>query len=643
MEGQCRTLNFAAFGSEDSQKNDFLRYLQSIPSFEHILVHNFPVPPLKANSKKSQTSAGNAATIAARALTEEHQRRAELLADDSASRFTNYCSMDIPLPKCARANAHRLHVVSGPSNSERMALCRDLLGEYRRGVSSILPTNQIHAVLIFCSDEEDQRCAAMEPQFHALEIDDDWDEKRKLERRKKVKESQPLVLKYLDMCKDHEVERVLFIKSNGGEISSVLAKKIAEYNDESPSLYYDATSTAQSFRRRTRAVVLGNEEREANLELIRAFFQFVEDVHESLEADDATIAQRQTAFEESERRRKETKLPRNLPALNNVCSRLWSEDGSHNPEAHHRIEFGLVGEPGSGKTTFITGLVDRFVIRQHVSTTSLECAHASVDLGDSIGPVNLVFHDGPLPPKDIRVYSLYGTPGGPSPPLSLTVLLLFVDARDPYGLQSASECLTQFPFPRPPYLAVILTHTDEANAANATPALAQSTSGFLDDRPLGGRTVTITSEAEARLFAGNHNAYFAVLDCRRIEDVTAFVERVVIHVQLEASQARLNLERQLLISQHNHNFADTKKLYVPHTEEDITIAFHRYDTKGEGIIVESDAKNELERLGLTLFVSFDDALKGLEKKYGPLPLTELGEKVITKDQFALLMCRLSSL
>ncbi|CUE71584.1 Hypothetical protein, putative [Bodo saltans] len=356
---------------------------------------------------------------------------------------------------------------------------------------------------------------------------------------------------------------------------------------------------------------------EGFIEVARSYIELVQHIHDSIESSEVETARMEREEEEARARELARIPPVPLPIPEAVKDCEWFE--GHLPESTRDLRIVLAGAPNSGKTTFVTSLVDDFVLRHYVPSSDIEIANIAIRINKFSlnGTFNLTFYDGiehcALPERWRKKESLKSTARAlPKDVHNSSALLVFLDVADPYGVEKWKEAIRDLPIDRPPHIGLLAVKNDLVSSS------LFSTDALMD-------------------LAGEFGAFFAYLDPRSGSANRQIIARFMSHISLLEEKTRINLERQRLVHQKIPNL-------VPHTEEDITLLFHRYDTAGTGFIDLDEARVILMESRLGLFEeTFEDSLEYLVTTYGPLTRARNEAKtlLISKDQLGLILCRMN--
>lgn len=510
--------------------------------------------------------------------------------------FTEYHNMDVVVPQCSKASAHRLYIIDTPSSRERSVLYRGLISRTDGALNG-----GADGVILFC-DARDENYPAS-------------------------------TVRYLDECEEQGAQVLLVHR--GGKVAPELVERIDCYKPGS-----DERKKKNATKKVSTNGSRGTEQCESNsiprgagalryvvvtdsdegfVETSKAFVQFIADVHDDLETAAVQLEKLIAEREASRVKMLSRKPPVSLPPPGAVeCS--WHE--GHFDIATRELDVALIGAANTGKTTFVTSLIDGFILKEHLPTTSLEIAYGSMDFGGLDGRTNVTFYDGLLTSSAASdaLTTAVETHGKQRPTRTkekqfpCDALLTFIDVCDPFAIEKWEQAWASLPFPVPPHVGIIATKADVVSSS-------------------------LYSRETLSQLAGEHKGFLEYLDCRVTSANRSLFSRFVAHIRREDAKTRLNLDRQWMIHTKTVN-------EVPHTAQDIELLFHRYDTSGADYISLDAAKTILDDSNVSLFGdSFEKCVAYLEKTYGPLGRSggTKNEKVITKDQLGLILCRLNKM
>jgi hypothetical protein len=260
----------------------------------------------------------------------------------------------------------------------------------------------------------------------------------------------------------------------------------------------------------------------------------------------------------------------------------WTDH--HVQDATTDITMVLYGAPNTGKSTFVTALLDGFILRTHEPTPGLEMGTFSV----SFGPhrMNVTLYDGAVS-RISRV----------------ALGLVFVDLSNPNGIEDATRSILGIQVP--PTMCVVGTKYDCGS---------------------------VTENTTLRSFAGSVPGHLVEVDPRQVQ-----VELVVKLLQVIAD-GDAAVKHKIGRSQALHDIRSKVRLEcIPTTEEGLSEMFHRYDVDGIGSINFEEAE--------ALYQEFNQAGFGncrveLDRIALQSAITSDSSRV-TFDQFCLLMCSLA--
>lgn len=607
LDGNCRTIRLAVLGDETVPKSAVLRRWKHVPNFDKLFAGS-PAPDVPTDEE----------------IFPDHEQCSDL----PSSLFTRYECMDIVIQHCVKAAAHRVFCIDAPPLKDRAVLYRGLLeranGSIEGGADGVIvfcdASTDDDVVVDYLDACEQQNCHVLllhsgDRQLSAkvLERIDGYAPSgsrkqqsitQSLARRRPGSSSRRPITHYNDLLsledlrrmQDDERDRVLK-KANGNEKQRVMM---------SPgTVRYIAVSDFHS--------------RDNFLEISAAFIRLVQDVHDALELAEAHLARLNKDFEELQRADLMRTPPVPLPPASSLHNCAWHDE--HHPHGAHSIECLVWGASNTGKTTFVTALVDGFVLRQHVPTTEFEVAHLSLALGEAAERVvNLTFFDG------LKIWNRdddneeenvhISMNRYPSSVICVGVVLTFLDVTDPYGVERWKESLAALPVPRPPHLGILAVKNDLLSSS------LFSTDSIMD-------------------LAGKHGAFFQYIDPRSTSQNRALVAQLVTHILLQQEHTKVNLERQRLIH-------SKKPHEIPHSVEDVDILFHQFDTAGTGFITVEEAEHVLRahsQVNLFNADGFAKLVSHMVAHCGPLARSRENKqiKLLSKDQFAVMLCKVNKL
>jgi hypothetical protein len=586
LDGNCRTIRLALLGQQGVGKTSTATMLSSVTSFDRLFA-GAPRPALRFEPFPSTA-------------------------------FTAYINMDVVLLNCTRAAAHRVFLLDTPSSEERNAIYRGLLD-----VENGSLTGGAHGAIIFSSTPP-----TSSTELQSVDLPDsvlEADDFATLNSRSKIifrKSSDDMIVQYLEDCEHHNTHVLLVHKGNAPPSEKILLK-IATFSPKWQQQRFSKPSPQEPPREHRavatiRYVVVDDfTSAEGFLDVARSFIEMVQHIHDSIESSEVETARIQKEEDEARARELARIPPVSLPLAEAVINCEWYE--GHVPECTRDLKVILAGAPNSGKTTFVTSLVDNFVLRQYIPSSDIEIANIALQVNQLSldGTYNITFLDGIEHCALPEVWRKKETQKSNARPLpkdahNASALLTFLDVADPYGVEKWKEAIRDLPVDRPPHIGLLAVKNDIASSS------LFSTDALMD-------------------LAGEFGAFFTYLDPRSSSANRLIVARFVAHISLLEEKTKINLERQRLVHKKNPNL-------VPHTEEDITLLFHRYDTAGTGFIDLDEARVILSESRLGLFgETFEDCLEYLVTTYGPLTRArnEAMTPLISKDQLGLMLCRLN--
>jgi signal recognition particle receptor subunit beta len=329
---------------------------------------------------------------------------------------------------------------------------------------------------------------------------------------------------------------------------------------------------------------------EGFVESAKAFVEFIQFLHDDIVMREENLAKQKADYNAIQNKLRGRKPPKIMVQRQVDCS-----FGEPFPDAMRQLDIALIGAPNTGKTTFVTSLVDGFVLREYHPTTLMEVGSIGCDLGGINGRVNVNLWDGP-----IAAYcrSKACCPFG--------CLFVFLDVSCPYAIETAASAIEALDADLPPHIVVVAA---KGNLAASDP---------------------VVSIEDLHHFAGSHGAYVASLDPRAGN--RAFLAQFVASVIESEVHQRLILDRQFVcVSEAPHEY--------PTCERDIDLLFYSVDTLGTGLVAIGKAREIFERYNRAGFLPFEDAIGFLDKTAG----VHRHRTALNKEEFALLMFKLISI
>lgn len=653
MDGNCRSIRLALITDDPLTTAVIAKRWAAVPNFDKMFAGTNP-PNICDLSSASD----------------------ELVADIES--FTQYYSLDVIVPSCHRASAHRVFLIQAPPGDDKAVIYRGLLDKARGsivdGVDGVMlffnasryesdDAGDKHLISVL-NECEAANChvllfhqASRPPNSAVLEklssFDPDSAALEKLRSRFSVKR--------LEHPRSEVNDNSTLRKMPYTSLITIDDLKAMKEEERDAVLAASSGTSAMRVSATIRFVASGGNQhdRETFVEMSHAFVSLVNDVHNAVIKAEDHMSQLRAAFDAQQKAEFARKHPVALPAPNQVSGTMsWLD--SHVPDASRSFDIVLSGAPNTGKTTLVTAVADGFILREHIPTDSVEIAHLSVNLGgggtNAVDPINITVFDGVAASSPSLVRKTLSDPSlntdtkansssltlqkrtvsslrspitqnlhaqrAPQPlgvVLHTSILLTFLDVSDPYGVERWRDALhaTQARLPTSPsFMGILAVKNDVSNSS------LYSTQTLAD-------------------LAGEHDAFFEYIDPRNAAADRTLLARVVAHVLIKEEDVKVNLERQRLIHAKVPN-------EIPHTETDITMLFHAVDVRGTGFITIDEARSILESCtDCTIFSrsTFDSIFQYVAKNFGPIARSrdESRTPLISKDQFGLMLCRIAKL
>ena len=321
------------------------------------------------------------------------------------------------------------------------------------------------------------------------------------------------------------------------------------------------------------------------VEIAKALVSFVQLLHDESSSNKKYLRRQKEELDAAELFRAQQKHPRPLPDrkidYKLVIPAPPLEDGCS-------LRIALLGGPNTGKTSFLSGTLDGFILPFHEPTTQLEYGTAFLNFADAFaGKTVLTFVDG-IHSSDELVKA------------KCCAAILFVDVSSPFGLDEALRIVKEMKLPT--HVLVLGTKSDVG---------------------------TLVSYDALYSLAGSIQAFLELTDCRKSNE--PLLVKFVCGMRDQEQRNRMQFE-----------LAAASKAAVPRepsSENDVAALFNLFDTQQKGYITVQEARSLFDRCNHTGFGDFDESLARVSTRHRALAR----DGIVNADMLGIILCRLTSL